>query len=201
MHFQFKVNPIWIKSIIAFLILFPISVFLHETGHWIIYELNGLDSWISLQRANIENPSELTESIFLKSLFGGPILTILLAIIALILLTNFQDSIWILVFGLINSTFRILPTIIGILTAFKTDQNGVSDEGNIMLRIFDSKLIIELILLLLLAFYAFIILQYYKTFKFPDNFRKKKLFFFTICFLTFLVSLVYPKLDYLIFKI
>ncbi|PCH66440.1 MAG: hypothetical protein COC01_07980 [Bacteroidetes bacterium] len=192
---------IWIKSIVAFLILFPISIFFHEVGHWIIYEINGVDSWISLQRAIVVNPDQLTEDIFLKSLFGGPILTILLALAALFLLKNFPNSIWILVFGLINSTFRILPTLIGTFTAFKTDLHGISDEGNIVLRILDNALLREMMLILLLVFYVFIIIRIYKTFKFPGNFRQKKPLFFTICFLTILISLTYPKLDQLLFGV
>jgi len=194
-------KTLWEKSIIAFLVLFPISVFLHETGHWIIYELNGIDSWISLQRANVINPDQLTENIFLASLFGGPILTMLLAVVGLVMLKQYKSSIWLLVFGLINSTFRILPTIIGALTAFNTDLNGISDEGNIILRIFENVVVRELMMLLMLGFYTFIIVLYYKTFKFPENFSRKKLLFFTICLLTVLISLTYPKLDYLIFGI
>ena len=191
----------WIKLILAFLIIFPVSVFIHETGHWMIYELNGIDSWISLQRANVVNPDLLTEDIFLKSLFGGPILTLILGVGSLALLTKHPSSIWILVLGLINSTFRILPTIIGALTAFKTDMNGVSDEGNIMLRLFDNALIRELILLLLLVFYVVIIIRHFKTFQFPNNFKRKKVFIWTICLLTVLSSLTYPKLDSLIFGV
>ncbi len=191
----------WIKLIIAFLVLFPISVFLHETGHWIIYELNGIDSWISLQRANLVNPDLSTEDVFLKALFGGPIVTIILGVGGLVLLSKYPSSIWILVLGLINSTFRILPTIIGTLTAFNTNLNGVSDEGNIMLRLFDNALIRELILILLLVFYIVIIIRHLRAFQFPDNFRKKKLSIWIICLLTVLTSLAYPMLDSLIFGI
>lgn len=192
---------LWIKSIIVFLILFPVSVFIHETGHWIIYELNGLDSWVSLQKANLINPNQLTENIFLKSLFGGPIFTILLALISLFFLKRYNNSIWLLVFGLINSTFRILPTIIGSLTAFRSDLNGISDEGNIMLRIFDNGFLRELIMIILIAFYIFIITRFYKIFKFPENLKRKKIFILTICFLTILLSLTYPILDKLLFGI
>jgi len=192
---------IWIKSILALLILLPISIFLHETGHWIIYEANGVDSWISLQKANIVNPEELTEDIFTMSLFGGPFVTIQLAIFALVLMSAFPNSIWVLVFGLINSTFRILPTIIGTLMAFRTDLKGVSDEGNIVLRLFDNALMRELILVFLLMFYIFMIVRFYKTFQFPDGFVRKKLLFFILCFLTVLISMTYPKLDQLVFGI
>ena len=191
----------WTKSIFVFLILFPVSFFLHETGHWIIYEINGLDSWMSLQRANLVNPGLLTEDVFLKALFGGPVLTFILALGALVLLTKYPNSIWILVLGLINSTFRILPTIIGVMTAFKKDLNGVSDEGNIVLRLFDSVVIRELTLILLLVFYIVSIILLYRVFQFPGNFKRDKLFIFIICFLTVLTSIAYPKLDSLIFGI
>jgi len=91
--------------------------------------------------------------------------------------------------------------MIGTLTAFKEDLRGISDEGNIMLRTIENGLTRELILILLLSFYTFIIVRYYKTFRFPDNFKRKKLLFFTICFLTVVVSLTYPKLDQLIFGV
>lgn len=193
----------WIKSIIIFLILFPVSVFLHEAGHWMIYELNGIESWMSLQRANLVNPDQLvTGDIFLNSLFGGPIVTILLTLISYLLLTRFKNSIWLLLFGLINATFRILPTTIGILTSLKTDNlKGISDEGNIALRITENVFIRELIMLLLLTFFIFIITRFYKTFKFPDNFKLKKMFIIFICILTILISLIYFKLDQLIFGI
>ncbi|MBC8525838.1 MAG: hypothetical protein H8D22_03045 [Candidatus Cloacimonetes bacterium] len=192
---------IWIKTIIIIVILVPISIFLHETGHWLIYELNAMDSWMSLQRANLVNPEHLTEGIFLKSLFGGPILTILLALISYLLLTKFRESVWLLVLGLINATGRILPTIIGILTSFKTDLNGVSDEGNIALRITNNVFIREIIMLLLLSLFIFMITRFYKTFKFPDNFKQKKIFVSMICLLSILISLIYPKLDQIIFGI
>jgi len=195
-------NNFWIKSIIIFLMLFPVSVFLHETGHWMIYELNGLDSWISLQRANLATPDQLTDDIFLDSLFGGPIVTIILALISYLLLTKFRNSIWLLLFGLINATFRILPTTIGILTSLKTNNlKGISDEGNIALRITGNVFIRELIMLLLLTFFIFIITRFYKIFKFPDNFKREKIFVIIICFLTLLVSFTYPKLDQIIFGI
>lgn len=78
----FLPKKIWIKTIIIVIILIPISVFLHEAGHWIIFELNGVDSWISLQKANIINPEQLTDDISFISLFGGPIVTIMLAVIS-----------------------------------------------------------------------------------------------------------------------
>jgi len=191
----------WIKSLLAFLFLFPISVFLHETGHWIIYELNGVESWISFQRANLVNPDLMTEDIFFKSLFGGPVLTAILGVSSLIILTKYPNSIWLFVLGLINATFRILPTIIGMLTAFKTDLKGISDEGNIMLRLFDNAFIRELLLTLILIFYLVIIIKLFKTFRFPEVIRRKKLFVLTICFLTLIISLTYPLLDSLIFGI
>ena len=192
----------WIKSIITFSILFPVSVFLHETGHWIIFEINGLDSWISLQRANLVYPDRLTDEIFFKSLIGGPILTILLAFISYFLLTKFRNSLWLIILGLINATFRILPTLIGVLTSFKTDDlNGISDEGNVALRITENVFIRELMMVLLLAFFIFFITRFYKTFKFPDYFKRRKLFVTIICLLTILISLIYPKLDKIIFGI
>lgn len=195
-------NNFWIKSILIFLILFPVSIFLHEAGHWMIYELYSIDSWISLQRANLVNPDQLlTEDIFLKSLLGGPILTILLALISYLLLTKFNNSTWLFLFGLINASFRILPTGIGILTSFKTDLNGVSDEGNIVLRITDNVFIREVIMLLLLSLFFFIITKFYRTYKFPDNFKRKKIFVTMICLLTILISLTYPKLDQIVFGI
>ena len=191
----------WTKSIFVFLILFPISFFLHETGHWMIYEINGIDSWMSLQRANLVHPDLLTEDVFLKALFGGPVLTFILALGALVLLTKYPSSIWLLVLGLINSTFRILPTLIGLITASKKDLNGVSDEGNIVLRLFDSVVTRELTLILLLVFYIVSIILLYKVFQFPSNFKRKKIFIWTLCLLTILISLTYPKLDSLIFGI
>ena len=160
-----------------------------------------MDSWISLQRANIVNEEQLTDDIFLTSLFGGPVFTILLAISALVLLKIFPNSIWILVFGLINSTFRILPTVIGALVAFKTDEQGISDEGNIILRILDSGLIRELTIILLLVFYVLLIRHFYKTFQLQPELSQKKPLFLTICLLTVLISLTYPKLDFLIFGV
>lgn len=194
-----NIKSIWIKSIGVFLILFPISIFLHETGHWFIYELNGVDSWISLQKANPVNPDKLTDDIFLKSLFGGPILTILLALISYFLLRKFRKSIWLLVLGIINATFRIIPTTLGIFRAARTDMRGFSDEGNITLRLTDSVFLRVAIMLLYITFCIFLIIRIYRTFKFPENFKGRILLIITICILTVLISMAYPFLDKLIF--
>ena len=45
------------------------------------------------------------------------------------------------------------------------------------------------------------IIRHYKVFQFPDNFKRKKLFIWTICLLTILTSLTYPKLDSMIFGV
>jgi len=191
----------YLKSTLLFLVLFPSSVFLHELGHWIIYESYGVESWISLQKANIIYPEQGTEEIFFVSLFGGPIVTILLALTSYFLLTKFKNSLWLFIMGLINSSFRILPTMIGMLTSLGKGKNGVSDEGNILLRLFDSVLIREAVLMLALVFYILLIVRLSRTFKFPAYIKRKKLFILLFILLTVLISLVYPKLDTILFGI
>lgn len=196
-----NVKNFWIKILLCFMVLFPVSVFLHETGHWIVYELNGIESWISLQRANVINPESVTEVIFLRSLFGGPFVTLLLAIGALIFVIKYPFSPWFFVLGLINSTFRLLPILIGMLTASRTDRKGISDEGNIILRIFDNVALREVMLLLSLVLYILIIIRILSVFRFPEDFKRKRLAVWLICLLTVLTSLTYPVLDHLIFGI
>ena len=104
-----NMKNIWIKSLLIAAIFCPISIYLHELGHWIIYESNGIDSWISLQKVILEDPEQVTEAIFLNSLFGRPIVTILLALGSYFLLSKYQDSLWLLVLGLINASLRIMP--------------------------------------------------------------------------------------------
>ena len=191
---------IWIKSIGVFLILFPISVFLHETGHWVIYELNGVDSWISLQKANPINPDKLTDTIFLNSLFGGPIITIIIALISYLLLRKYRNSIWLLVLGIINAAFRVIPTTFGVFRATRTDMLGFSDEGNIALRLTDSVFLRLAIMLLYITFCIFLIIRIYRTFMFPENFRGRLSLIITLCILTVLISMAYPFLDNLIFE-
>ncbi|MDU8885710.1 hypothetical protein RXV94_06025 [Yeosuana sp. MJ-SS3] len=195
-----NINNIWIKSIGIFLILFPISVFFHEIGHWIIYELNGVDSWISLQKVNPINPDKLTDAIFLNSLFGGPIITILIALISYLFLRKYRNSIWLLVLGIINAAFRIIPTTFGIFRAARTDNLGFSDEGNIALRLTDSVFLRLTIMLLYITFCIFLIIRIYRTFKFPENFKRRILLIITLCILTVLISMAYPILDNLIFE-
>ncbi|WP_242157196.1 hypothetical protein [Aestuariivivens sediminis] len=192
---------IWIKSIGVFLILFPISVFLHETGHWAIYELSGVDSWISLQKANPINPDRVTDAIFLNSLFGGPLITILIALISYLLLRTYNNSIWLLVLGIINAAFRIIPTTFGIFRATRTDMLGFSDEGNIALRLTDSVFLRLATMLLYITFCIILIIRIYRTFKYPDNFKSRILLIITLCLLTVLISMVYPFLDNLIFDL
>ncbi|WP_242083368.1 hypothetical protein [Aestuariivivens sediminis] len=192
---------IWIKSIGVFLILFPISVFLHETGHWVIYELNGVDSWISLQKANPINPDKVTDTIFLNSLFGGPMITILIALISYLLLRKYRNSIWLLVLGIINAAFRVIPTIFGVFRATRTDMLGFSDEGNIALRLTDSVFLRLATMLLYITFCIILIILIYRTFKYPDNFKSRILLIITLCLLTVLISMAYPFLDNLIFDL
>ena len=193
---------IWIKSLLVAAILCPISVYLHELGHWIIYELNGIDSWISLQRVILIDPEQVTESIFLKSLFGGPIVTILLALSSYLLLTKYQVSLWLMVLGLINASLRILPTIVGSIKSFNTENlSGYSDEGNIALRITDSVFLREILMLMLLGLYIFFIIKLYKTFNFPEDMKIKKLFIVMICILPVFISMILPKLDFLVFGV
>lgn len=194
-------KKIWTKTIIIVIMLVPISVFLHEAGHWIIFELNGVDSWISMQKANIINPEQLTDDIFLISLFGGPIVTITLALISYFILRKYPELSWFFVLGIINATLRIIPTIFGVFRAARTDLRGFSDEGNIVLRLTDSVFLRATIMLLYIAFCIFIIIRIYKTFKFPENFKRKILLLATICVLTVLITMTYPFLDKLIFEL
>jgi len=193
---------IWIKTLLITAVLCPISIYLHELGHWIMYEFNGIDSWISIQRVNLIDPEQVTEAIFLKSLFGGPIVTILLALVSLLLMTKFRDSLWLLILGLINASLRILPTFVGSIKSFNTENlNGFSDEGNIALRITDSILLREILMLILLGFFIFLIIKLYKTFQFPEDMKRKKLYIVVLIILPVLFSMILPKLDFLIFGI
>lgn len=181
--------------------LVPISIFLHEVGHWIIFELNGVDSWISLQKANLINPEQLTDDISLISFFGGPIVTIMLALISYFLLRKYPESSCFFVLGTINATFRIIPTIFGVFRAARTDLRGFSDEGNIVLRLTDSVFLRAAIMILYIAFCIFLIIRIYKTFKFPVNFKRKIQLLTTICILAFMIIMTYPFLDNLIFEL
>jgi len=191
----------WIKTIFIVIILVPVSIFLHEAGHWIIFEFNGVDSWISLQKANLFNPEQLTDDIFLISLFGGPIVTIMLALISYFVLRKYPELTCFFVLGIINATFRIIPTIFGVFRAARTDLQGFSDEGNIVLRLTDSVFLRVAIMLLYIAFCIFLIIRIYKTFKFPENFKKKIPLLTTVCILTILIMMTYPFLDNLIFEL
>ena len=193
---------IWVKSLFITAILSPVSIYLHELGHWIIYEINGIDSWISLQRVNLIDPNQITEDIFLKSLFGGPIVTIILALGSYLLLTKYRDSLWLMVLGLLNASQRIMPTIIGAIKSFTSENlSGFSDEGNIALRITESLILREMMMFLLLCFYIVIIIKLYKTFNFPHDMKLKKLFIVMMCALPILIGMILPKLDFLIFGV
>lgn len=193
---------IWIKTLLIIAIISPTSIFLHELGHWIVYEINGIDSWISLQRVNLIDPGQVTESIFFVSLFGGPIVTIFLAVASLLLLIQFRNSIWILVLGLVNVSLRILPTFIGAIKSVNTENlNGFSDEGNIVLRITDNIFLREIVIIILFCLFIFLIVKFFKTFQFPEEIMRKKTYFAMIIILPFFISMILPKLDFIIFGI
>jgi len=193
---------IWIKTIIIIVILCPISIFLHELGHWFIYEINGIDSWISLQKVNLINPQQLIDDVFLKSLFGGPVVTILIALISLLLLTKYPKSLWLFILALINGSIRILPTIIGAFKSFIKDSlSGFNDEGNIAVRISESVFLREILLFSFLISLIFIMTRIYKTFEFPKEIKKKILFSILICVLAVFISMLTPKIDFIIFGV
>lgn len=193
---------IWIKTIIIIVILCPISIFLHEVGHWFIYEINGIDSWISLQKVNLINPDQLTGDIFLKSLFGGPVVTILIALISFLLLIKYPKSLWLFILAIINGSIRILPTIIGGVRSLKKDSlSGFSDEGNIAVRNIDSIFLREVLLISILTFLIFILIRIIKTFEFPIQIKRKILFSILICVLTVFISMLIPKMDFIIFGV
>lgn len=197
-----NMKSFWIKVLAIAIVSSTVSVYLHEVGHWIIYELHGIDSWISFQRVNLINPEQVTEGAFLQSLFGGPLMTIMLASGSYFLLMKFQDSLWLFIFGLINASLRILPTIVGSIKSLNTENlNGFSDEGNIALRITELVLLREIMMLILLGFYALLIFKTYKTFHFPEEIRRKKLFVAMLCIFPVFISMILPKLDFLVFGV
>lgn len=189
-------SKLWFKTALIFLILLPASVFFHEVGHWFVYKLNGVDCWMSLQRVNITNPeNQISDLIFFRSLLGGPAVTLLISILSYVLLIRYPNSLWLFILGVINSTSRIIPTIIAFARINRVDLAGFSDEGNIVLRITENSLIRVLLLFSILWLYIFIFLKIYRTFVFPHGFNRKKLYVSIMFVASFFVVMIYALLD------
>lgn len=116
------------------LLLAWLGLELHESGHLLVYWINGYRAWISFQR--LHPIGDVPDSIQLWAKPAGPMINLLTGAVLLFIARRRQGFAWTTA-SFVNSAFRIFPCLIGIVRVLTGASNGFSDEGDIAFAITD----------------------------------------------------------------
>jgi len=137
-----KDQTLSIKYILLIFVAVMFTWIFHEFGHWLSYKLMGFEPYLSLNKVGIRGNDLPNTTQYLWATAAGPIITLLQAIVAYLILTQKGWNKYVYPFVLIPFYMRFLAGIMNIISP--------NDEGVISLHFGLGLFTISILLSLLL---------------------------------------------------